>query len=43
MKKKAYITPTITRKAIFINGPGYMGLSAKNAQPLYLKAIEGNH
>ena len=40
MEKKAYITPTITRRAIFINGSGYMALSAKNAQPLCLKAIE---
>lgn len=35
--KKEYVKPIIKRRGIFTDSSGYMGLSAKNAQPLFLE------
>jgi len=40
MEKKEYIKPTIERRAIFTDARGYMGLSAKNTQPLILEKTD---
>jgi len=36
MEKKQYVKPTIERQAIFSYEKGYLGLSSKNSQSLYL-------